>query len=109
MMALRINVKLTSTAEGHVLRVQLAMMVLKIKEKLTLIVEDHVLHAHLAMTVYRIKMKLVLTVEDHVLRAKVCGIGPNDISITKRFFSHIILSRSQVCVFCFRDLLPSLR
>ena len=85
-MELRIREKLTSTAEDHVLHAQLVMMVLKIKEKQTLIVEDHALHAHLAMTVYRIKMKLVLTVEDHVLRAKVCGIGPNDISITKRFY-----------------------
>ena len=77
------------------------MMIFKIREKLESTAAGHVLHAQAARMESKIREKQELTVEDHVLRAKVCGIGPNDISITKRFYSHIILSRSHVCLFLF--------
>ena len=71
LMGNRIKEKLILTAEGHVLRAQLAMMVFRIREKWIMTAEDHVLHAQLAMMVLRMGEKLILTAEDHVLCAQL--------------------------------------
>ena len=74
LMESRIKVKLASTVEGPVDRVQAAMMEFIIKERLKQTVEDHVKHAQLVMTELRINMRLEQTAGDHVDRAQLVMI-----------------------------------